>query len=546
MKIRSWFACGLLLGCTGADDGSEGRDAAADAEIEVEADAVIELEADAGMLEADAGMLEADAAAADAAVAELDVEVTLPRVGGVLVNPGMGLANFHFGWWCNLPPITFDPQECASRVREHWPARHPDAGTAYFRWSWSDLEPAPGEINAALIDATLQSANALGETLGFRVMAVREGGTALPDWLHEAGVGGEWHDGTFWPDVRDPVWIEAHASLLRRLGSRYDGHPALDHIDIGTVGCWGEWNTACIEGVHSVIDIYEPASEAEAGDIVAAYQRVVDDFLTAFPETPVVMLAVEGEREAAVLVHATANGAGWRADCWGDWGIWGGGWNHHEDLYPQLIRYATSLDPSFPETWKRAPVQLEVCATMPRWNELGWTAEPPAGEVHKTFEWAKEVHASVLNAKWTEIPQAYVGALHGLLEVNGYRLALDRVQHATTVVPGGSMTLRSRWSNLGVAPPYRPRALTWRLRGGPRTVELTGGADIRSWLPGPHDVDDRLTVPPDLPPGAYALEVALLDRPGHDPETAALPPLRLAPEGRGEDGWTAVSQVRVE
>ena len=27
------------------------------------------------------------------------------------------------------------------RVRAHWPENHPDSGTAYFRWTWAEIEP---------------------------------------------------------------------------------------------------------------------------------------------------------------------------------------------------------------------------------------------------------------------------------------------------------------------------------------------------------------------------------------------------------------------
>jgi hypothetical protein len=80
------------------------------------------------------------------------------RTADVLTNPGMGFASFHFGWWCNLPPITYPPKDCAKRVRQHWPERYPDSGTAYFRWHWGEIEPERGRIAFEMIDAAIQSA----------------------------------------------------------------------------------------------------------------------------------------------------------------------------------------------------------------------------------------------------------------------------------------------------------------------------------------------------------------------------------------------------
>ena len=96
------------------------------------------------------------------------ITVEPTRIDDVLTNPGMGFASFHFGWWCNLPPITYSAKECAARVRKQWPERYPNSGTAYFRWHWRDLEPKPGEIDFAMIDRAIQSANELGMTLSFR------------------------------------------------------------------------------------------------------------------------------------------------------------------------------------------------------------------------------------------------------------------------------------------------------------------------------------------------------------------------------------------
>jgi len=46
--------------------------------------------------------------------------------------------------------------------------------------------------------------------------------------------------------------------------------------------------------------------------------------------------------------------------------------------------------------------------------------------------------------------------------------------------------------------------------------------------------------------GTYAIEVALLDRAGTAPDTDPLVPLYLGIEGRGADGWYAISELTVE
>jgi hypothetical protein len=468
----------------------------------------------------------------------------------VLTNPGMGFASFHFGWWCNLPPITYPAKECAKRVIQHWPENYPKSGTAYFRWQWSEIEPVRGQIDFDMIDAAIQSANALGMTLGFRVMTVAEGKSGLPDWLTSKPneVSGKWRPGgggdTFWPDYRDANFQREHARLIGALGKRYNGHPAVDHIDIGTVGCWGEWNTACLSNVDSIIEVYEPSGRKERQEIVTALTQLVDHHLSAFSKTPVIMLGMNAEN-AEILIHATKGGAGWRADCWGDWGLWGGSWSHQTKLYPSMLAAAAGVDPNFVDVWKRAPIHLEICGTLERWNKLGWTASKPDGEVHKSFQWALGQHASLLNAKSKPVPAAYTAAIDELLKRVGYRFVVDRFNHSETVERGARTTFVSDWRNIGVAPAYLPRTLTYRLRGKSKSFTFDSDQDIRTWLPGSWQVSDTITLPADLPAGTYQVEIGILDRRGARPTTKALPPLFLGIAGRGSDGWYRVSQLTV-
>jgi len=220
------------------------------------------------------------------------------------------------------------------------------------------------------------------------------------------------------------------------------------------------------------------------------------------------------------------------------------------DLYPSLIANATADLPAFPDTWQHAPIQLEVCGTMPTWESNGWTTTAPDGEVYKTFQFALDQHASVLNAKSTDIPAAYVPAIDDLLRENGYRFVIDSVNHDSTVQAGvdADLVLSVGWSNLGVAPHYLRRTLTYRLRSTTTTTEaiFASTQDTRAWLPGSWDVVDMFTVPATLPPGDYHLEIALTDRPGTNPTTSPLPPLHLGTTGRTPDGYYTVSQLTVE
>lgn len=474
------------------------------------------------------------------------VEVRPRRIDDVLTNPNMGFADFHMGWHCERPGMT--AEQCAEMRDHQWPKNYPATAVTYFRWHWDQLEPRRGEIDFDYIDQRIRASNLTGQTLAFRVMAIRDGRVGIPPWLREQ-VAGEVVDGTFWPDYRDPVFQREHRRFVEALARRYDDHPAVDHIDIGPVGCWGEWNTACSGGGRSLIEIYRPADDAQRDAIADGFKQVIADYADAFRKTPLVMLAVGSDddpRMVDVMGYALRRGTGWRVDCWGDWGYFGPNWNHHQSLYPKFMENARRVYPEFDDVWKHAPVQLEVCGVMEQWKEKGWRADTPDSQVARTFRFALDQHAAVLNAKRSAVPDEYVPALQDLLRRNGYRYVVDRLRHPRAVHAGGELTLDSNWSNLGVTPSYTRRTLAYRLSRNGRTFVFESDADVRDWLPGSWERQERFRLPPDVPRGTYRLEVAILDRAGVHPDTRPLPPLHLGIAGRGDDGWYALSQLVVD
>jgi hypothetical protein len=68
---------------------------------------------------------------------------------------------------------------------------------------------------------------------------------------------------------------------------------------------------------------------------------------------------------------------------------------------------------------------------------------------------------------------------------------------------------------------------------------LDVAADVRTWLPGTHEVDETVTLPATLSPGTWQLSVGITGTPG-------VPMLRLAIESRDADGWYPVSELAVK
>ena len=425
------------------------------------------------------------------------VTVRPTGIGDVLYNPGMGFADFHFGWGTPPPPDQYPPQT-----------------VAYFRWTWEELEPSEGQYNFGLVDSVIAEAKAKGETLAFRIMSVFEGST--PQWVLDKGVASVATGGDTFPDHNNAVFLEYHERLVKAFGDRYAGKPEIDHVDIGSVGCWGEWNTACCGGdTLQLCNQYYPSE---------ANERVIADwYFQYFPDTPLVMLS-GGPTE-----YAASKGAGWRGDCFGDYGMFEPDWNHMENVYEPIVQNAVAGN-----AWRTAPVQFEVCGVMQDWYDLGFNIDLI---LQKGLDW----HMSVLNAKSSPVPSAWRPKVDEFLKKVGYRFVLRELSHNSEARPGEPMVLRSLWENKGVAPIYHPWPLAYRLRSGTGNVAATwvSPADLMSWLPGNREVTDTVTIPSGIPAATYSLDVAILT------EDGSAAHVELAIAGKLPDKWYPVSEVTI-
>ncbi|MFO0889398.1 MAG: DUF4832 domain-containing protein [Isosphaeraceae bacterium] len=449
------------------------------------------------------------------------VTVTPEPSEEILRNPGMGWQTFHH----------------SGRHDPSLPDWIPST-VSYFRWGWAELEPRPGEIDHGLLDRVIKEIRASGQSLAFRVMccSTTRNEPYHPRWLAQAG-GKELIadlEGIDFPipDLDDPVTLRRHLDFLKRLGERYDGHPGIDHVDIGSIGWWGEWHLS-------------GSRKAELPRLENRI-KVLDAYLAAFKKTPLLMLVGGGE----CLKYAAEHGAGWRADCLGDLGGFSKTWCHMRKGYPSDIK-----ESGVEGAWKAAPVAWETCWDMRKWVEEGWS-------LRYIFNYALALHGSYINNKSAPLPDApgVRPELERFLRRLGYRLVLKRLRHPSVARPGTILDLDMQWQNVGSARCYRPYRLAYRLSGdgGHRKV-FVGGVTVDRWLPGsmelfteeflrePGDlppgeitpVRETITLPADLPEGEFDLAVAVVG------ESTADPVVRLGIKGRSEDGWYPLSRIRV-
>ena len=424
----------------------------------------------------------------------------------LFANPGMGWQTFH-------------------RFADEDPNlnRLPSA-SAYFRFYWREIEPQAGRIAFARFDELLAHARRAGQKLAFRVMCTGSGEYLdVPAWLKDQGCAGtEFTYGgrRHWvPDFADPRFQESHFRLIRELGARYDGHPDLDLVDIGSVGLWGEWHMSGTQSVETGEPVPLPSP--------ALREAIIDAWHRAFPKTRQVVLI--GSEEA--MKRTVRDGIGWRADCLGDMGGFSKTWNHMDHFYlQQLARTGAG------NAWQKAPVAFESCWDMRKWKQEKW-------DIRFIFDYALRCHASYLNNKSAPIPDGTRTEIERFLRRIGYRLVIRSVEHAATVRAGSQTVVDIAWENVGVAPPYRDECIALRLQPLDDTstppLLMVSDHSIHGWLPGKTNTALALRIPETTGPGRYALSIGIVD-----PHTQH-PAVRLALQDRDADGWHPISRLEI-
>jgi hypothetical protein len=416
------------------------------------------------------------------------------------------LANPHMGW------ETFGQCAAWDKALQGLPT-----STEYIRWYWADVEPQKGQIDWKKLDGEVARARQSGQRLAFRIMVYGTGREERfsPEWLRKDGYAGfeynygRGQDRTYWgPDLDDPAVLERQLWLIRELGKHFDASPDIDNVDIGTVGLWGEWHMS---------------DTGRGNPSPATCRKIIDTYSEAFPHTPLLMQIGPVEE----LRYAVSRGAGWRADCLGDLGMFSPTWSHMKDLYPDHIREAGLQD-----VWKKAPVAFETCGDMRDWARRDYDAD-------EIYDWALQQHASFINNKSAPLPEGARPAVEKMLRRLGYRFVLRELSHDAAVTPGGRLAVSTRWENVGVAPCYADYAPAVALvdADGRQVWSAAMDATTRDWLPGKFAVNDTFRLPDDLAPGDYSVQVAIVEKGGMKPV------VRLANKGRLDSGWYGFSRL---
>ncbi len=405
------------------------------------------------------------------------------------------------------------------RFEDEDPSMHQmsfESGSAYFRWMWEQVEPQEGEYDWDFIDHHLARARENGQTLEFRIMLEWPGeyDVGIPQWLVDKGVNLRLtnceNEDYYSPDLEDPIIKDYHSKLIMALGDRYDGHPDLGSVDIGSVGLWGEWHEYC-----------HPELMPRREELTAIYNL----YYESFPNTPLVALVDDKE---GIQYAAQKGRSAWRGDCWGNYLPDGKGWNHHKNSY-------WPADQLIPDAWKIGPVALESCGTM-----KGWYAENNAITqiVNDAISW----HATLAHNKSDFIPEKFKSEIERLVMKLGFRLVLRKINCEKNVESGSKNIISLDWENLGIAPPYRDHRIAMRLRDSEDIIHAFYISDksIRGWLPGTKSIEIEYQIPEELASETYTMELGLVF---HNSPDRIVP---IANEGKTDDGWYVVGDMIIK
>ena len=425
-------------------------------------------------------------------------EIVLQEDKGFLQIPGVGWQTFY---------CTADEDQSLKTYKFK-------SGCAYYRWYWSSLEPEEGQYNFELIDNLLKRSRENNQALAFRVMCEDPWGEGLPQWLIDKGIKRTWtscpEEGAHYaPDMSDSVFTYYHERLIRAIGNRYDGHPDLALIDIGSVGLWGEWHIYCDSTLmpdsavsHSIVDLYNQC----------------------FPNTPLtaLMACIIEDPYAINKINC-----GWRGDSWGDADSTGGKWNHHEYFYWRLNN-------KYPDLWKTGTVAFEP-------GDPGQTMKAWTAPIKKTVDDAIAWHATFVQNKSKPIPASYMSDIERLVMKLGFRLVLRNATFNKTVVSGSEIPIDMKWENLGIAPPYRDHRISFRLRKANNIISgiMMTEQSIKGWLPGVTNISVSYKLPAEIPAGDYSLEMGVVF---HNSIEHVIP---IANMGKTIDGWYTIGSLNV-
>ena len=297
-----------------------------------------------------------------------------------------------------------------------WMSSRLPASIRYIRIGWNDLEPEKGKYNWSPFENAIKEGKEKGIKIAIRVMtcsAHSRGYYTSPKWLFDEGCKGiEYFRGgddptsggiripRIEPVYSDPLFLQYHEEFIKALGNKYNGSPDVEFLDIGSYGIWGEWHTP------------NPAP-------VEVRKKIVDMYINAFPDTPLVFMSDDAE----LLGYALSRGTGMRRD--------GVGSRWHENTWIGSKKYAAVENMA--DAWKQAPIVFEWFGNYEYLLSRGWSFD-------SAVNFMLNNHVTVINDNIGKVPDEQMPKILKLAKLAGARLVLKEISHDAMIKEGKTST----------------------------------------------------------------------------------------------------------
>lgn len=414
-------------------------------------------------------------------------------------NPGQG-------WLCFAPAMR--PIEDS----------HVNYGAGYERFEWKDIQPEENKFDWERIDRCLRNFQKAGYPFYFRIMCANyhsKGRYSTPEWVFKKGAKGiefgvlktdvnykadpnnpAWKQKRVAPIFDDEIWLAEHEKFIKAMAERYDGHPALGGIDLGSYGNWGEWHVEML-----------PLEEAT----LATRKRIADMYLKHFKKTTILSLT----QDAEILEYNIGEGEGSRVGMRRD----GIGSKKYMDDWETSKKYGHIK--KIPEIWKYKPIVFEWINNyrmLKHWTDFKFSVD-----------WMLDNHVNLINdgplRPWLVDRSEHLEQIRRLDKFAGARLVL---RSANVDVEDGLLKINIIGVNKGAGRIILPYEIVYDVIESPEAVEnrvrtekqshykigeervlatFKSTTDPRKILPGGIDIKDSFKL--SLPAGKYKLRLTI-------------------------------------
>lgn len=435
------------------------------------------------------------------------------------------LSNPHKGWYIHYYDNGLD-RYGASLAPNDFVQDLKGLNHVYLRLAWSYLEPNEGDFNWPVIDSILEKWTAKGFRITFRITCKETDSAqvfATPRWVKEAGAQGAYagRNKNWEPDFGDPVFLEKLENFHRAFGARYNRHPFLEYVDIGSIGDWGEGHTVFGTGREYSFEVIKKH--------IDIYRRCYPGTLLFISDDIITSRRNPADAEAAkILAYILEQGIAFRDDSVSV--------KYFADHYGFSTLRSQAL---FGATWRRLPADLELehylnTLEFDTWKE-GRPLEAAISEARATY-----VGFHGPPRKWLNDNPGYPEKLTNKI---GYWFFIKGVRHAEEVTAGEKMELSVSWLNRGVAPAYHRYHTTVEIACGGKTYAVRlPGSDNRRWMPDSLFIETySVTLPTDLPNGAATVSIRL-----EDSSAAGKRPVALGLNWKNRNGFYNIGKLNVK